>query len=59
VTARRRSSGKAASEFAEGKPLELLSGSYLCICWSKTQGESEIDEVPGEWKDPILDTAEV
>jgi restriction system protein len=47
--------GKAAFEFADGKPLELLSGSNLLYLLAEHAGiEAKID-VPESWKDPQPD----
>jgi restriction system protein len=49
--------GKAAFEFAEGKPLELLSGSNLLYLLSEhAQIEAKI-EPPENWKDPVPDSS--
>ena len=50
--------GKAAFEFAGGKPLELLSGSHLLYLLEQHAGVKAKIEVPETWKDPIPDTAE-
>src|SRR6266852_4463635 len=50
--------GKAAFEFAEGKPLELLSGSHLLYLLEQHAGMKAKIEVPETWKDPIPDTVE-
>ena len=50
--------GKAAFEFAEGKPLELLSGSHLLYLLEQHAGVKAKIEVPETWRDPIPDTAE-
>jgi restriction system protein len=47
--------GKASYEFAEGKPLELLSGSNLLYLLKEY---AEIDakiQIPESWKDPQMD----
>jgi restriction system protein len=47
--------GKAAFAFAEGKPIELLSGSHLLYLWSEHVGiEARID-APDSWRDPEPD----
>lgn len=50
--------GKAAFEFAEGKPLELLSGSHLLHLLAEHAGIEAKIVPPENWKDPELDTAE-
>jgi restriction system protein len=50
--------GKAAYEFANGKPLELLSGSNLLYLLSEHAGLEARIEVPADWKDPQADIAE-
>jgi restriction system protein len=49
--------GKAAFEFAEGKPLELLSGSNLIYLLAEHAGIEAKIEPPENWKDPVLDIA--
>jgi restriction system protein len=48
--------GKAAFEFAEGKPLELLSGSNLLYLLSEHARIEAKIEVPDNWKDPQPDS---
>ncbi|MBE0690198.1 MAG: restriction endonuclease, partial [Anaerolineae bacterium] len=48
--------GKAAFEFAEGKPIELLSGSNLLYLLSEHAGIEAKIEVPDDWKDPVPDS---
>lgn len=48
--------GKAAFEFAAGKPLELLSGSNLLHLLAEHAGIEAKIEVPDTWKDPVLDS---
>lgn len=48
--------GKAAYDFADGKPLELLSGSNLLYLLSKHAGVEAIIKAPDDWKDPVLDS---
>ncbi len=43
--------GKASYEFAEGKPLELLSGSNLLYLLKEHAGIEAKIEVPDNWKD--------
>jgi restriction system protein len=50
--------GKAAFEFANGKPLELLEGSHLLYLLEQHAGVKAKIEVPDAWKDPIADVAE-
>lgn len=47
--------GKASFEFAEGKPLELLSGSNLLYLLKEHAGIDAKIEMPEGWKDPQLD----
>ncbi len=49
--------GKAAFDFAGGKPLELLDGSNLLYLLAEhAQIEAKI-EMPANWKDPEIDSA--
>lgn len=51
--------GKAAFEFAEGKPIELLDGTNLLYLLKE---HADIDAkiiVPNDWKEPVLDSVEV
>lgn len=48
--------GKAAFEFAAGKPLELLSGSNLLYLLVQHAGLEAKIEVPEDWKDPVPDS---
>jgi restriction system protein len=48
--------GKASFEFAEGKPLELLSGSNLLYLLSEHAGMEAKIEAPEDWQDPEPDT---
>lgn len=50
--------GKAAFEFANGKPLELLEGSHLLYLLEQHAGVNAEIEAPDTWKDPIADVAE-
>jgi restriction system protein len=50
--------GKASFEFAEGKPLELLSGSHLLYLLEQHAGVKAKIEVPDNWKDPTPDATE-
>lgn len=47
--------GKAAYQFAEGKPLELLSGSNLLYLLEEHAGIRAKIEVPSDWKEPQHD----
>lgn len=47
--------GKASFEFADGKPLELLSGSHLLHLLAEHTGIEAKIEVPDDWKDPVPD----
>lgn len=49
--------GKAAFEFADGKPLELLSGSNLLHLLAEHAGIEARIEMPADWKDPQPDVA--
>lgn len=50
--------GKAAFEFAQGKPLELLDGSNLLYLLSQHAGIEAKIEIPEAWRDPVFDVAE-
>jgi restriction system protein len=47
--------GKASFEFADGKPLELLSGSNLLYLLEQHAGVEAKIEVPEDWVDPVPD----
>jgi restriction system protein len=47
--------GKASFDFADGKPLELLSGSNLLYLLKEHAGIDAKIEMPEGWKDPQLD----
>ena len=47
--------GKAAFDFAQGKPLELLDGANLLYLLSQHAGIDARIEVPADWKDPVAD----
>lgn len=47
--------GKASFEFADGKPLELLSGSNLLYLLSTHAGIEARIEPPDDWQDPQTD----
>jgi len=49
--------GKAAFSFAEGKPIELLSGSHLLYLLKEHAGVDAKIEIPEEWSDPVLDVS--
>jgi HJR/Mrr/RecB family endonuclease len=51
--------GKASFEFAQGKPLELLSGSNLLALLAEYAGITAKIEAPEDWTDPIDDAPEV
>jgi len=48
--------GKASFEFAEGKPIELLSGSNLLYLLAEHAGVEARIEMPDNWKDPQPDS---
>ncbi len=48
--------GSASHEFANGKPLELLSGSHLLYLLKEHAGIEAKIEMPDNWKDPQPDT---
>ncbi len=50
--------GKASFEFADGKPLELLSGSNLLYLLAQNAGIEAKIEMPEDWKDPNPDSGE-
>lgn len=50
--------GKASFEFADGKPLELLSGSHLLSLLEENAGISAKIEAPEDWVDPVADFAD-
>jgi restriction system protein len=50
--------GKSSFEFAEGKPLELLSGSHLLYLLAEHTGIEARIEPPEDWVDPIADAEE-
>jgi restriction system protein len=47
--------GKSSFEFADGKPLELLSGSHLLFLLADHAGIEARIEPPEDWVDPIPD----
>jgi restriction system protein len=50
--------GRASFEFADGKPLELLSGSNLLYLLAQNAGIEAKIEIPDDWKDPSPDSGE-
>lgn len=48
--------GKASFDFADGKPLELLSGTNLLYLLAEHAGIEARIEPPDEWSDPIPDS---
>ncbi len=48
--------GKASFEFADGKPIELLSGSNLLYLLAEHAGIQARIEMPDNWKDPQPDS---
>jgi restriction system protein len=48
--------GKASYDFAEGKPLELLSGSHLLHLLAEHAGIEAKIQAPEDWKDPQPDS---
>jgi restriction system protein len=48
--------GKASFEFADGKPIELLSGSHLLYLLAQHAVIEAKIEVPDDWKDPQPDS---
>ncbi|MBS1869385.1 MAG: restriction endonuclease [Actinobacteria bacterium] len=50
--------GKASFEFAEGKPLELLSGSNLLYLLQEHAGIEAKIEPPEDWADPATASIE-
>jgi restriction system protein len=49
--------GKASFQFAEGKPLELLSGTHLLYLLAEHAGIEARIEPPEDWIDPVTDIA--
>ena len=49
--------GKASFQFAEGKPLELLSGTHLLYLLAEHAGIEARIEPPEDWVDPLDDIA--
>ena len=50
--------GKASFEFAQGKPIELLSGSNLLYLLAEHAGVEAKIVVPEDWKDTVPDAAD-
>jgi restriction system protein len=50
--------GKAAFQFAEGKPVELLSGTHLLYLLEQHAGIKAKIAPPEDWQDPVFDTAD-
>jgi restriction system protein len=50
--------GKAAFDFANGKPLELLEGGHLLYLLEQHAGIKARIVVPDTWRDPVLDSPE-
>ena len=48
--------GKASFEFADGKPIELLSGSNLLYLLAEHAGVEAKIEMPDNWRDPLPDS---
>ena len=51
--------GKASFEFADGKPLELISGSQLLYLLQEHAGIEAKIEPPDDWVDPVPDAPEL
>jgi len=49
--------GKAAYDFANGKPIELITGSNLLFLLKENAGVDAKIEAPPDWIDPHLQTA--
>jgi restriction system protein len=47
--------GQASYDFAEGKPIELFSGSHLLYLLKEHAGIEAKIEIPDGWKDPQMD----
>ena len=48
--------GKSSFEFADGKPIELLSGSNLLYLLAEHAGIEAKIVMPEDWKDPARDS---
>jgi restriction system protein len=48
--------GKAAFEFAQGKPMELLDGSHLLYLLKEHSNLDAKIEIPKDWRDPEMDS---
>jgi restriction system protein len=51
-----RGYGKDSFEFADGKPIELLSGSNLLYLLAEHAGVEAKIEMPDNWRDPLSDS---
>lgn len=49
--------GKASYDFADGKPIELLSGSNLLYLLEENAGIKAKIDIPDNWKDPQMDVS--
>jgi restriction system protein len=47
--------GKSSFTFADGKPLELLSGTHLLYLLAEHAGIEARIEPPDDWVDPVAD----
>ena len=50
--------GAASFQFAQGKPLERLSGANLLYLLAEHAGINARIVVPEEWRDPVADSAD-
>jgi restriction system protein len=50
--------GKASFDFADGKPLELLSGSHLLYLLAENAGIEARIQSPDDWQDPPSEITE-
>jgi restriction system protein len=50
--------GSAAFNFANGKPIELITGSNLLFLLKENAGVDAKIEIPADWVEPLPDTAE-
>jgi restriction system protein len=48
--------GKATFEFANGKPIELITGSNLLYLLKEHAGVDAKIEMPADWVDPVMDS---
>ena len=51
--------GQASYEFAEGKPLELLSGPNLLYLLEEHANIKARITIPNEWQDPSIDLTDI